>query len=284
VPEAKIICETEQNLFKHLPLPFEFIRKYVQNRSDLIIGRSEEAVQMLRRKGYQGATEVVPNAVDGDLFRPMDRAKCRRDLGVEGFVVGYVGRLVEAKGLSDLLEAIALCPAAVNLVIVGSGSYEPEIIHLIAKLNLGTRVRMIGAVPSDQLPEMFNAMDVLAVPSRTTPRWKEQFGRVIIEAHACGLAVVGSDSGAIPQVIGDGGIVVQERNPRALANAFSTLQENETMRTAMGEAGLRAATRNFTWMAVAKQMRELYARVLSHSKQGEFEISESKTLVHTGQI
>jgi glycosyltransferase involved in cell wall biosynthesis len=165
--------------------------------------------------------------------------------------------------LSDLLEAIALCPPKVNLLIVGSGPYEPEIHRLIGVLNLGSRVRMISAVPLEQLPPIFNAMDVLAVPSRTTATWKEQFGRVIIEAHACGLPVVGSDSGAIPQVIGQGGLVVPEQNPRALADALQCLHHDESLRLEMGQAGLSTTTRQYTWLAVARQMRDIYARVMA---------------------
>ena len=110
---------------------------------------------------------------------------------------------------------------------------------------------------------MFNAIDVLAVPSRTTPRWKEQFGRVIIEAHACGTPVIGSNSGAIPDVIGGAGLIVPERDPSALADAIRSLMQGPTQREAMGQRGLQAAGTQYTWEAVAKCMHGIYSTLLA---------------------
>ena len=106
LPSTMILSETEQNIDKRLPFPFEQIRKYTLRNADYAVGRNEAALEVLRAKGYAGPAEVVPNAVDAELFHPMDREECRRALGLTGFVAGYVGRLVPEKGLMEMIEAL----------------------------------------------------------------------------------------------------------------------------------------------------------------------------------
>lgn len=260
LPDARIVSETEQNINKMLPFPFEHFRSYTLRNADYAVGRSAEAVRILRDKGYEGPAEVVPNAVDHELFRPLDRDACRQQLGLSGFVVGYVGRLVEEKGLTDLLDAIRLCPPNVELVLVGSGPLQNELERLAAVADLKGRVHFLGARPLDQLPQIMNALDVLALPSRTTSRWKEQFGRVIIEAHACGIPVIGSNSGAIPDVIGQAGRVVPERDPAALARALSELAANPGLARELGLAGRRQVEHEYTWQRVAQRMAAIYRK------------------------
>jgi glycosyltransferase involved in cell wall biosynthesis len=253
---AKIISETEQNIDKKLPFPFEAFRSFVLRRADYAVGRSKEAVQVLRNKGYTGPADTVPNAVDAELFRPMDRNECRAKLGLSGFVVGFVGRLVEEKGVTDLLDALPLCPAETNLAFAGSGPLE-------TKLRSSSRVRVLGALPSHELPTLMNAIDVLVLPSRTTLRWKEQFGRVLIEAQSCATPVIGSDSGAIAEVIGQAGIVFPERNVSALADAIKQLHGDPQRRAHFGELGRKQVLEKFTWQRVAERMRHIYRKVLA---------------------
>jgi len=176
-------------------------------------------VEILRSKGYRGPSAVVPNAVDANLFRPLDRAQCREELGVSGFAAGYVGRLVEEKGLMDMVNALEQTPADVNLLFVGAGPYQPALEQRVRERGWEARVRFLPPRPLEQLPQVMNALDALVLPSRTTARWKEQFGRVLIEAQACQTPVIGSDSGAIPEVIGSAGMIVPEGSAEALACA-----------------------------------------------------------------
>jgi glycosyltransferase involved in cell wall biosynthesis len=263
VPRARLISETEQNIFKKLPPPFESLRSYTLRHANCVIARSSEAADVIRRKDYSGPLHVVPNCVDAELFRPLDRAKCRRELGLEAFTVGYIGRLVEEKGLEDLLEALALCPPEVQLLFVGEGDFKQVLEAKVRALNLAPRVRFEGARPLQQLPSVMNAIDVLALPSRTTASWKEQFGRVLIEANACATPVIGSDSGAIPDVVGAGGLVVPEQNPAALAQAIEKLAGDENLRRAMGEVGRAQAEEKYTWERVAQQMHAIYTSLLA---------------------
>jgi glycosyltransferase involved in cell wall biosynthesis len=254
LPQAKIVSETEQNIDKNLPFPFEGYRKYTLARTDFAVGRSNQAVAVLRNKGYSGPAQTIPNAVDAQLFRPMDREKCRRELGFSGFVVGYVGRLVEEKGLLDLAKAVCLCPPDVRLVLVGDGPLRKR---------LPDRAQVLSGRPLAELPPLMNAVDVLVLPSRTTRRWKEQFGRVLIEANACGTPVIGSDSGAIPDVVGGGGLIAPERNPAALAAVIMQLRDDSARCRQLGETGRRQVIEHYTWQRVAEQMRDIYAQVVS---------------------
>lgn len=265
LPHTKIVSETEQNINKTLPFPFERFRAYALANADFAVGRNPESIGVLRAKGYRGEARVVPNAVDPLLFRPMRTDALRREHGFAGFVVGYVGRLVQEKGILDLVDAVRSCPTAVNVAIVGAGPLEGELRVRIAELGLGSRVRLIPALAQRELGAIMNCFDALAIPSRTTPQWKEQFGRVIIEAHACGLPVIGSDSGAIPAVVGDGGLIVPEGDVGALAGAIAQLYANPQRARALAEAGRRQVEQHYTWESVARQMADIYRTVATES-------------------
>ncbi|HUB27189.1 MAG TPA: glycosyltransferase family 4 protein [Tepidisphaeraceae bacterium] len=263
LPSARIISETEQNIGKKLPPPFEQIRSYVLRHADFAIGRSQGAVDILRAKGYAGPAEVVPNGVDGEIFRPMDRASIRDELGIDGFTVGYVGRLVPEKGVIDLVDALKFCPESVRLLFIGDGPLRGELETRGRALGVHNRIRFMPAQPAEKLPPVMNALSVLALPSRTTPSWKEQFGRVIIEAHACGTPVIGADSGAIPDVIGDGGLIVPEASPAALARAIKTLATDPVHCRGLAAAGYKQVRDWCTWPRVAQRMFDIYQSLLS---------------------
>jgi glycosyltransferase involved in cell wall biosynthesis len=199
--------------------------------------------------------------VDTSLFRPLDRAACKRELGIPGFLVGYVGRLVEEKGLMDLIDALPHCPPDVNCIFLGSGPCQSQLANRARELNLASRVHFLPARPLEQLPAVMNALDLFVLPSRTTSSWKEQFGRVIIEAHACQTPVLGSNSGAIPDVIASGGLVFPERDPRALAGCITTLHADPNKLLDLGRHGRKQVEDDYTWQRIAVKMRAVYDRV-----------------------
>ena len=270
LPSATIVSETEQNILKDLPFPFERFRKFTLAQADYAVARNQEAVGVIRAKGYAGPVEVVPNAVDTALFQSLDRHACRAKLlaalenkpSIEKpFFAGYLGRLVPEKGLLDLLEALPQAPASVHLLLVGGGPLEAELRRRAAELSVVNRVHFLANRPLEQLPELMNALDVLVLPSVATARWKEQFGRVIIEAHACGIPVIGTRSGAIPDVVADAGLLVPEKNPTQLAGALRTLCENPALAQNLGARGLENARALFTWDQVARRMACIYQNV-----------------------
>ena len=268
-PNVPVVSETEQNIDKTLPPPFEPIRSRVLKKADFVVGRNEESLKIVARKGFRGQSRVVPNAVDAELFRPLSREERQQQRtqlgwGEDEFWCGYVGRLVPEKGIDDLLDAVALCDDNVRVVIVGDGPHKVELESRIERLEIGERVQMRSGVPPRELAPLMGALDALVLPSRTTARWKEQFGRVLIEANACGVAAVGSDSGAIPDVIGQGGRVFPEGKASALADILNDLaREPETARS-MGEEGRRVVLERYTWARVAEAMKGIYEELLAN--------------------
>jgi glycosyltransferase involved in cell wall biosynthesis len=262
LPHAKIVMESEQNIRKKLIPPFRWLESYTIRNATYAVGRSRGVIDVLRAKGFDRRAEVVGNAVDTDLFRPMDRMECKSGLGFSGFTAGYVGRLVERKGLMDMVDALPFCPNDVTMVFAGAGEHRIELEQRARDLGKSDQVRFLPARRLEELPQVMNALDALILPSWTVPSWKEQFGRVIIEAQACETPVIGSDSGAIPEVIGEGGLVIPERNPAALASAIQELKANPGRMGEMGRAGRRQVMEKFTWRKVAEQMRDIYLRCL----------------------
>ena len=266
LPTAKIVSETEANIARTHPLPFRQFRSYTLRNTDHAISRQSEGVKVLRAKGYDGPVDVIGNAVDADFFRPLDRAACKAALGISGFVVGYVGRLIEAKGLMDMVAAMPNLPADVTMVFVGSGPFQTALQARVGELGLDQRVRFFPPRKMEELPAVMNAFDALVLMSRTTPTWKEQFGRVIIEAHACEVPVIGSNSGAIPEVIGKGGLTAREGSSDELTAAILKLKHHPALAREMGRAGRRQVEELYTWRRVAERTRDVYLKVAPQTR------------------
>jgi glycosyltransferase involved in cell wall biosynthesis len=256
LPAAKIISETEQNIAKRLPPPFEAIRRFTLGRADFLIGRNAEAIQVARSKGFRGPAAVVGNGVDTELFSPAPEGPAELPRARGAFRIGYAGRLVREKGLDVLLEAVGSLPAPRSLVLSGEGPF-------LEKMNRAPFVQWAGTVPREELPAFYRGLDALVLPSHTTSRWKEQFGRVLVEAQACGIPVVGSSSGAIPEVIGDAGLVFPEGNAAYLAVALQRLRADASLRRTLACKGRERACVHYGWNAIAAQMRQVYLSVLS---------------------
>ena len=269
-PGAKIISETEQNVDKRLVPPFENYRSYVLRRADWVVGRSAEALEIVERKGYDGPARVVPNAVDAEVFQilaPSQRAATRSQMSWgDDWICGYVGRLVEEKGLGDFVAAIAQTQnQAIRAVLIGNGPMKAELEAQIAALGLQKRVWLLPACDREELALLMGALDVLVLPSRTTARWKEQFGRVLIEAQACGVPVVGSSSGAIPDVVGEAGLVFAEGEAAQLAEKLDWLAAHSEAAQEMGVRGRALVEEKYTWSRVARAMRDIYREVTATS-------------------
>ena len=127
--------------------------------------------------------------------------------------------------------------------------------------SLAGRVHLLDAKPVAELPKYLNCMDVLAVPSLTTVEWKEQYGRVIAEAMACGVPVVGSDSGAIPEVVDSAGFIISEGDTSALAEALHRAIFDE-VRAHLIKQGLQRVKEELSVQAMGQRLTDFYRRVL----------------------
>ncbi|HEY3329593.1 MAG TPA: glycosyltransferase family 4 protein [Capsulimonadaceae bacterium] len=263
-PDAKIIVETEQNIYRRLPVPFSAIQTYSLTHCDFVVGRSREAIEVVRRKGYAGDARVVPNAVDCELFYPLpsgSRASLRSEFGWGGadvFVLGYAGRLVAEKGLADAVAALSQGPSQAHLVFVGDGPCRQDLIDMATSLGVSERVHFVGACPQVELPRYINSFDALVLPSRTTTTWKEQFGRVLIEAGACAVPSIGSDSGAIPDVIGEGGLTFHEGDVDDFARCVRVMVDDRALCAQYGDAAFKQAHGLYSWKQVASNMHDIY--------------------------
>ncbi len=175
------------------------------------------------------------------------------------FTVGYAGRLIESKGLIDLLAAVRQLDAPVELVLIGNGELRAQ---LDGQPIPGSRVRVLDTLTHDQMARGYAQLDVLVLPSHTTPTWKEQFGRVIVEALWCGVPVVGSDSGEIPWLIGltGGGLVFPEGDRDALAAALGRLREAPELRRELAASGRAAVEERFSVPAATDSLERLLVR------------------------
>ncbi|MCY0879229.1 MAG: glycosyltransferase family 4 protein [Firmicutes bacterium] len=254
---------TWQNIEKRYPLPFSAMEHYAYRRTVGAIAGNQEAEEVLRHKGYRQPIWIIPQfGTDVSMFFPRERTPIRARYGVSGsFVVGYVGRLVEDKGIGDLLAAVTPLLKAdreMGLVVVGRGPMSEAVKSWSTQEQLQRQVTVVPWVASDAMGEVMNLMDVLVLPSRTTPRWKEQFGRVLTEAMASGDVVVGSDSGEIPHVIGDAGLVFPEGDAAALREAIARLRHNPDEYARLRQRGLDRVRAYFTQDVIAERTREVY--------------------------
>lgn len=232
--------------------------------TDAIVAMNEEAANLLRVYGYR-KTILVQHGIgaDEDIWKPRDAGELRRRLGLDAFVVGYVGALIEAKGLLDLGRALARLKGDWSALFVGDGPLRHDLQAFFDGQGPNTRIHFAGYVPHGDVPSYVNCMDVLVLPSRTTPTWKEQFGLVLAEAMLSGVAVVGSDSGAIPEVIGDAGLIFPEGDVAALAAYLQRLHDDPALRCELAERGRQRALRRFSTSALADQFYDFCADLLA---------------------
>jgi len=177
-------------------------------------------------------------------------------------VVGFAGRLVNAKGLQDLFLALENLVGDWSLLVVGDGELRPEL-EAQAQANKW-RARFVGYVGIDDMPQYFSAMDCLVLPSRTMPDWKEQFGLVLAQAMACRVPVIGSSSGAIPEVIEDAGLIFPERDVEALRHCLQKLMDDEPYRQGLAQKGYERALAKYSATGLADETYLLFQKLLAN--------------------
>ncbi|MCH7564039.1 MAG: glycosyltransferase, partial [Gemmatimonadetes bacterium] len=182
-------------------------------------------------------------------FYPRPRAEMRRKLGLpmDRPIVAFTGHFHERKGPPRLLGAIRTRPE-IGAVFLGSGPMTPK----------GAQVLFSGAVPHQEVPDWLGAADIFVLPTLA-----EGNCNAIMEAMACGLPVVASDSGEMPKVVGDAGLIVPEGDAQALARALAALAESPERRRRIGEAGRVRVCERYAQRPIAEATVAFYERVLS---------------------
>ena len=250
---ARVTLYSAQNIFKRYPLPFRWFERTALRTASGIHVCNEAAGEVLRRKGFAGAIEVLPLGVDIDHFHPGPPPN--REPGA--LHIGYAGRLDAHKGVDVLIDAVAGQPHW-TLHIVGDGPNASDLRQHAAPL--GSQVTFSGFAAVDNLPEIYRSFDVVVVPSLETPRWIEQFCRVAVEAMASGVPIVASASGALPEVVGNAGLLVPPGDVSALRKALDDLASDPERRRDLGRIG-RDRSARFSWPSIADRQRRFYGAV-----------------------
>jgi GT2 family glycosyltransferase len=261
---------TAQNIAKRYPIPFRWMERAALRTARGISACNKRAAAITVARGFAGKPRVIPLGIDPVEFAAAEFTEAgfsaagltpADDTENGPMVVGFLGRLVPEKGPGLLISAAAAQPR-LRLRIAGVGPMAAELQADAARLGIADRVEFAGAVEPQNVPAFYHSIDVLAVPSVPTSRWTEQFGRVAVEAMACGVPVVASDAGALPDVVGGAGIVVPHGDSAALRDAL--VEAAGPRRTQLQAAGHERA-RECSWDAVADDYFDLY-RSVAHER------------------
>jgi len=211
--------------------------------------------------------ETVPLGTTPSHFRPgVDTSAVRTKYGLHGGPwLLTVARLERHKGIDTVMRALAAVRAAhptARYAVVGTGERLPLFEQLQRELGLGDAVRFLGPVHDDELPALYNAADLYVGASRRVEGLAEGFGISLVEASACGLAVVGGRSGGVPDAVGDGetGILVDPDDPAAVAAGINGLLADPERRKRLGAAGRKAVESYYNWDRVVTDLMEIDRR------------------------
>jgi len=253
LPKAKIIQFTWENIYRKRIFPINFFEWFNIKNSDAFVAGNSEAKNVLIKKGVKKPISLISQwGVNTKRFvKNINEEK--KGLDPNGKVIGFVGRVTKSKGILTLVETLSKLPKSYSLLIIGDGD-------LIEEIRGKNSIRIVSVVPYFSMPKYFNLMDLLVLPSESTIKWKEQFGHVLIEAMSCGVPVIGSNSGAIPEVIGDAGLIFKEGNIEDLKEKILML-EDKKLRRDLIRKGKSRVEESFTIESVSKKFHDLFFRI-----------------------
>ena len=259
---AKFLFFSWQNIYRQYPFPFSWMEKQVLDQSDYALMGNREAAEVFQKKGYINRQAIVPQfGTDPEAFKPLVKSESPED---DRFRIGFAGRLIVGKGVDVLLRSAAQLSEGGNwsLEIAGEGPKEGALRTLAKKLGISEQVHFCGRKGSADMPAFIRQLDLLVLPSRTLPNWKEQFGRVLVEAMASGVPVIGSSSGEIPHVIGDAGVVFREEDADGLADAIRLMMQDDEKRASFATLGRERVLATFTQQQIAADTIDVYKHLL----------------------
>lgn len=228
------------------------MQKLVAGRMHRIITVSKSAKDDIGKdfKISQNRFNIVPNGIDTDLFFPMPGVTRRKDR-----IIVTNSADTPLKGLSYLLRAVAEISKRrkIKLIVIGTPKKKSKIVKLIKKLEIGNIVLFTGRIDNQQFVKEYAKATLAVVPSVY-----EGFGLPAGEAMACGVPVISTTGGALPEVVGNAGIVVPPADSDALVKAITRLLDNPDMAKSLAHAGYKRVQENFTWKRAAEKTVEAY--------------------------
>jgi glycosyltransferase involved in cell wall biosynthesis len=269
----KTIFYTWQNIFKKYPWPFSSIEKFNFRTSSAAICGNHESREILLAKGFSGKIFMIPQmGVDTALFGNQfidetTKREKRKALNLlpNALWLSYMGRLVEEKGLSTLVTACAELKKThgnFRLLVIGDGPYKVTLNKLIQEHGLAEHIILKPSIPTTDVPQWLQAMDALILPSLTRPNWKEQFGRILVEAMASSVLTIGSTSGEIPHVIGKAGLIFQEGDASGLAGILRKLFDQAGSNREKFLLGHKKVSDHYSSERIAAHFRESFLQVV----------------------
>lgn len=242
---SKLICTCWETI-PHNNEKFRRLRNWKQasyRHVDLFHTPTKLAKEALLAEGVDNRKiKVIPYGVDLNLFTIRDR---KRD-ALRPLVL-TVARLEKEKGMPELESLARACPQA-DFLVVGQGRYP------FSSPNITTK-----SVPYQDIHCIYQTADIFLFPSRSTPTWEEQYGMALIEAMACGLPLVASDSGAIPEVVGRAGLIFPAGDPHAAIQALSSLLTSPSRRRRYRALSLARARAHYNRQLTAAKLSLLYS-------------------------
>lgn len=243
-----------QNLVKKYPIPFRQGEAWVYRNSSFFFPITDSVDHVHRQKGYTGKSCVIPLGFDPRSYSATKCVRERHQSSVGTFRLAFIGRVVEEKGLITLAAALGkIQDLDWQFIIVGAGPFQTEVKNALRESGIADRVEWRGFVPHDEVAKFYETVDALILPSETRSNWTEQFGRVLVEAMACGTPVIGSDSGEIPNIIraSRGGLIFKEADVDDCSLALRQIIEDHESRSLMAELGHRFVHDNYALNAIA---------------------------------
>jgi glycosyltransferase involved in cell wall biosynthesis len=239
-----------------LPFLHVLAEKYVLDGAAHGIVFNNDGKKIFEKIGFLNVT-VIPPYVDTAIFHKTSPA-LRVPGTEETFAIGYIGRVIAEKGIDTLLQAVPELPFAWSVVIIGDGRAKSDLQDLAKQLHIANNVHWISPRPRLEIPACLSGMDAVVLPSKTGTYWREQFGRILIEAMSCETPVIGSDSGEIPNVIDDAGLVFREGNVQELRDRIVTLHDDAVLRNTLIAKGKERVAQNFMLEDIVKKHMEVF--------------------------
>jgi glycosyltransferase involved in cell wall biosynthesis len=276
---SRLICRTNENLswrldeavarggWRELPAAAakSIINRLVRNDVDMVCASSNAATELFMRLGFADA-RFVPMGTDREVFRYSSRLRreTRAALGINAseMVIAYFGRMVPEKGIDTLVRAVASLKELSWRLLLNrfemATSYASGIERQIAEAGLADRV-LWAPSRHGAVARLMTASDAVVLPSISTPKWVEQYGRVVPEAMACGNLVIVSDSGAPKELVGPSGLVFPEGDHEALARLLRGIVANPSQCLVRRRAAIRHVKRHLSIEVEAEEYRRLIA-------------------------
>lgn len=261
---AKLVFKTCENIYRFGRFPLPIIEKLVLKQSDMAIALNTEAKEVLKKKGFEKKIKVVALGIEEKDFKKTNPDNTRKKLGLDSYTIGYIGRLVPEKSVETLIEAASRLDFEFQLLIddwLCDEQYRKKLVILAGKTGILNRIVFVN--PShDEVYKYFNCIDLLVVPSKTTSNWKEQFGKVVVEAMFLEKQVVVSDSGNLPELAVDQKQVFIEGNASDLAEKISFFYRHKKVSQKIIVKGKKNVKKNFLWKTIARKTVSVFMEIL----------------------